>query len=191
MTIYVHVLSSCHVDLRLFDYIHRQITPIANFELCKCFPEDPLHSFWLCKEVECVCQSCSWANQSVPSPPSNFCDLLNCFLQFHENFQKEIFVFSAWLLWNRRNGMHFGRLVQPLSNIYPLAGSLLQEFLEAQNSVPTVIRPPIQQLWRPLDQARYKVNFDAAVFKPSNSAGSVAHVFGQSKNKIKNICGRY
>ena len=47
----------------------------------------------------------------------------------------------------------------------------MQEFLEAQNSVPTVIRPPIQQLWRPPAQARYKVNFDAAVFKPSNSAG--------------------
>ena len=46
----------------------------------------------------------------------------------------------------------------------------MQEFLEAQNSVPTVIRPPIQQLWGPSDQARYKVNFDAAVFKPSNSA---------------------
>ena len=67
--------------------------------------------------------------------------------------------------------MHFGRPVQPLSNIYLLAGSLLQEFLEAQNSVPTVIRPPIQRLWRPPDQARYKVNIDAAVFKPSNSAG--------------------
>ena len=66
--------------------------------------------------------------------------------------------------------MHFGRPVQPLSNIYRLAGSLLQEFPEAQNSDPTVIRPPIQQLWGPSDQARYKVNFDAAVFKPSNSA---------------------
>ena len=59
--------------------------------------------------------------------------------------------------------MHFGRPVQPPLNIYPLAGSLLQEFDEAQNSVPTVIRLPIQQLWRPSDEARYKVNFDAAL----------------------------
>uniref|UniRef100_A0A7N2R353 Uncharacterized protein n=1 Tax=Quercus lobata TaxID=97700 RepID=A0A7N2R353_QUELO len=82
--------------------------------------------------------------------------------------------------------MHFGRPVQPLSNIYWLAGSLLQEFLEAQNSIPTVIRPPIQQLWRPPDQARYKVNFDAAVFKPTNSAG--IGVIAPKKSK-KNLLG--
>ena len=150
---------------------HRQITPSANRAHCQSLPEDPLHAFWLCKEVECVWHPCTWASQSVSSPPENFCDLLNYFLRFDDDFRKEIFVIAAWFLWNRSNALHFRQTAQPLANILSMAGHVLQEFLAAQDPKPPVSRPHPLIQWRPPDQNVYKSNFDAAVFKTGNSAG--------------------
>ncbi|KAL0004229.1 hypothetical protein SO802_011790 [Lithocarpus litseifolius] len=89
-----------------------------------------------------------------------------------DDFRKEIFAVSAWCLWNRRNARHFGLQVQPIANIGSLASNLLQEFLAAQEvEAQAVHMPIIQHQWRPPEQGYFKVNFDAAVFKPLNLAG--------------------
>ena len=78
------------------------------------------------------------------------------------------------MLWNRRNASRVGRTTQPLHKITQLAGSLLQEFLHAQEPTKANLEPPpIQQFqqWRPPDAFIYKANFDAAVFKSENRAG--------------------
>ena len=89
-----------------------------------------------------------------------------------DDFRKEIFAVAAWYLWNRRNTLHFGRQVQPIANISSLASNLPQEFLVAQEdeAQPTHM-PIIQHQWRPPEHGCCKVNFNAAVFKPLNSAG--------------------
>ena len=53
-----------------------------------------------------------------------------------------------------------------------MASNLLQEFLAAQEDedLPVPLPPALHQ-WRPPEQGYFKVNFDAAVFKVSNSAG--------------------
>ena len=52
-----------------------------------------------------------------------------------------------------------------------MAGSLLQEFLAAQEFEPTPPLPPMLQQWRPLEVDHFKLNFDAAVFNSLNLAG--------------------
>ena len=112
-----------------------------------------------------------WAHHSATMPPSSFSELLAIFLQFHEDFRKEIFILCAWCLWNRRNSLQLGLSVQPLASIITTAGRMLQDFLAAQD--PTLATPPhtLQLQWRPPDSQNYEANFDVAVFKATNSAG--------------------
>ena len=103
-------------------------------------------------------------------PPSSFSELLAIFLQFHEDFRKEIFILCAWCLWNRRNSLRLGLLVQPLASIITIASRMLQDLFAAQDL--TLATPPhtLQLQWRPPDSQNYKANFDVAIFKASNSA---------------------
>ncbi|XP_030934115.1 uncharacterized protein LOC115959727 [Quercus lobata] len=52
-----------------------------------------------------------------------------------------------------------------------MAGNMLQEFLIAEDKEPVKPLPPISHQWRPPELNQYKVNFDAAVFRTTNSAG--------------------
>ena len=103
-------------------------------------------------------------------PPTDFCELTNWFLQVKDDFRKEIFAISAWILWNRTNALHFCRLVQPIANISALAGNLLQDFLVAQDVESMITLPFDVQTLAPSRCGSYKLNFDAAVFNDSNIA---------------------
>nr|POE62458.1 hypothetical protein CFP56_26389 [Quercus suber] len=87
------------------------------------------------------------------------------------NYGKGIFVISTWLIWNRRNASHFGRSSQPLESVNIRAGALLQEFIAVQDDDPSLPKPAVMHQWRPPEYGTYKVNFDAAIFKSSNTAG--------------------
>ena len=95
-------------------------------------------------------------------------------MQTNNDYRKEIFITIAWLLWNRRNASRVERPTQPLYKITQMVGSLVQEFLEAQD--PTTTTPmssPIHilQQWRPPDENIFKANFDAVLFKSEILAG--------------------
>ena len=78
---------------------------------------------------------------------------------------------TAWTIWNRWNALKFRRSAISVTNIIPRAGSLLQEFVTAQE-VPE--KPPslaVATQWHPPDYPYYKANFDTGVFKASSSAG--------------------
>ena len=59
----------------------------------------------------------------------------------------------------------------PSAHIISLAGNLLQDFLAIQELDPVVACSPILQQWRPPELNQHKVNFDAAKFRATNSAG--------------------
>ena len=107
---------------------------------------------------------------SSPQPLS-FSNLLSRFLHVQEDYRNEVFTIAAWLLWNRRNAIHFGRPVHPAAHILSLAGNLLQDFLAAQQMDPILPRFITTQQWRPPELNYHKVNFDAAIFRDSNLAG--------------------
>ena len=89
-------------------------------------------------------------------------------MQIKEDYRAEIFIIIAWMLWNRRNALRLNLQVQPLNRISSLAGSYLQEFLEVQDQTPTAAGPSLPQQWQSPDENKFKVNFDAAVFKSCN-----------------------
>lgn len=78
---------------------------------------------------------------------------------------------TTWCLWNRRNALHFGRSAHLISSINSVAGLLLQEFIASQNVEPPLPQPSALHQWRPPEPGTLKVNFDAAIFKHTNSAG--------------------
>ena len=92
-------------------------------------------------------------------------------MQVRDDYRVEIFAISAWLLWNRRNSIHFRRPARPLNQIFSEAARLLQDFLEAHDEEPVIAQNPVQPKWSAPAQPRYKANFDGALFKSSNSAG--------------------
>ena len=59
----------------------------------------------------------------------------------------------------------------PSAHIISLAGNLLQDFLAIQELDPVVACFPILQQWRPPELNQHKFNFDAAIFRATNSAG--------------------
>ena len=107
----------------------------------------------------------------VNSPPLDFGDLFFIFLQVPDEHSAEISAITAWLIWNRRNSLHFGWLVHPLSSLCAMAGNHLHEFLAAQDLEPDLPLPPVLWQWHPPKANQYKVNFDASVFKEPNLVG--------------------
>ncbi|KAL0010991.1 hypothetical protein SO802_006099 [Lithocarpus litseifolius] len=87
------------------------------------------------------------------------------------DYRVEIFAISAWLLWNRRNSIHFHCPTRPLNQVFSEAARILQDFLEAQEVAPAIDRNPVQQKWSAPAQPQYKANFDGAIFKSNDSAG--------------------
>ena len=88
-------------------------------------PRMPPNALWLCKGVKEVWKAYHWA-QSAASPfPLNFCELMDWFLQVQDDYRKELFAISTWLIWNRRNASHFGCPSHPLGSVSIRAGALL------------------------------------------------------------------
>ena len=52
-----------------------------------------------------------------------------------------------------------------------MVGSYLQEFLDVQDQKPAATGPSLPQQWQPPNENKFKVNFDAAIFKSCNQAG--------------------
>ncbi|XP_023923720.1 uncharacterized protein LOC112035119 [Quercus suber] len=134
-------------------------------------PEDVVHALWLCKEISCVWLSLEWFHQAVPVQPLCFRELLSRFMYCPDEFRAEIFVTTAWSIWNRRIALHFGRSALPVDQICSSAGNFLQEFLAAQDTETALPNPPSPQRWCPPMTDVCKVNFDAAVFRSSNLVG--------------------
>ena len=107
----------------------------------------------------------------ISPPPLNFCDLLNKLLQVRDDLKTELFATIAWCLWNRRNALHFGRPANPMANISSVASALVQEFIASQIPEIPIQQPSAQHQWRPPETDAVKVNFDAALFKRTSSAG--------------------
>uniref|UniRef100_A0A7N2KYC9 Reverse transcriptase zinc-binding domain-containing protein n=1 Tax=Quercus lobata TaxID=97700 RepID=A0A7N2KYC9_QUELO len=143
----MHSLRKCNLVRQ------QKIISLQVCGLCNKGSEDVLHALWKCKVVEAVWSTHSWSQRVLNPPSPNFCDLVDCLLHVNDDFRKEIFAVSAWCLWNRRNALHFGRVVQPIVNISSMACNLLQEFLVAQeeDDLPVPL-PPTQHQWRPPEQ---------------------------------------
>ena len=159
----------CNNALPTLVNLHRcSIVPSPIYAQCQNYPEDALHAIWCCETIKGAWSALEWIRQTTLPQPASFSELLAGFLSCGEEFRAEIFVTSAWFLWNRRNAVHFGRPPLPMDSICSKAGNYLQEFLQAQIEEPIPIRLPPSQQWRPPDHHCLKIYFDAAVFRRSS-----------------------
>ena len=90
---------------------HRHVTDSNICDLCGEFPEDTVHAIWTCKEVAGVWSSLDWFHQSVLVQPVNYRELLARFMPSQDDYKAEIFAITGWYVWNRRNAIHFNRVV--------------------------------------------------------------------------------
>lgn len=139
---------------------------------------------WACSKLEEVWRTLSWTLLAAQARPLTFNALLDCFLQVKDNFRKEIFIMTAWTIWNRRNALKFGRPTIPVANIIPRAGSLLQEFVSAQEVLDESPSVAVSSQWQPPEFPYYKVKFDVVVFKASSSARIGVIIRDSSGNAI-------
>ena len=166
------IWRACNDALPMMSNIFwRQITSSNKCELCQLYPKDPLHAIWSCREVETTWSLFQCFHHTSSPQPLSFSDLLSRFLQVQEDYRNEVFTIAAWLLWNWRNAIHFGRSVHPTAHILSLAGNLLQDFLAAQQMDPILPRSITTQQWCPPELNYHKVNFDVAIFRDSKLAG--------------------
>ena len=93
-----------------------------------------------------------------------------------EEYRSEIFSLIAWLVWNRHNALRPGKSVQPAQLLPSLAGSILQDFLNAQVSD-----------HGPIQASRFK----GAIFKNIDAAGlgivirdSNSEVMGDTSQRV-------
>ena len=162
----------------------RHISTSDLCEQCTTKPEDTLHALWACSKLEEVWRTLSWTLLAAQACPLTFNALLDCFLKVKDNFRKEIFIMTAWTIWNRRNALKFGRPTIPVANIIPRAGSLLQEFVSAQQVVDESPSVAVSSQWQPPEFPYYKVKFDVVVFKASSSARIGVIIRDSSGNAI-------
>lgn len=149
----------------------RRITKLDVCELCKAAPEDALQALCFCSHVAPMWLPFQWFQSMISPPPLNFCDLLNKFMQVGDELRPEMFATITWSLWNRRNALHFGREALPIAMISSVASALLHDFLASQIPEAPLSRPAVRHQWRHLEPGFVKVNFDAALFTHTNSAG--------------------
>ena len=149
----------------------RHITLSDKCELCNLHPEDPLHTVWLCSEVESTWSSFQCFNRATFPRPQSFNDLLANFLQVKQDYRKEVFTITTCLLWNRRNAIHFDRPVLPTAQLVSKAGNLLHDFLAVQEVDSVQPSLPTVQHWRAPESSYHKINFDAATFRNTHSVG--------------------
>lgn len=140
-------------------------------ELCKVDSEDALHALCFCSHIAPVWLPHQWFQSMISPPPLNFCDLLNKFMQVGDELRPEMFATITWSLWNRRNAIHFGREALPMAKVSSTACALLHDFINSQIPEAPLSRLAVRHQWRPPEQRFVKVNFVAALFKHTNSAG--------------------
>ena len=108
------------------DNLYRQhIAPSDRCNLCQEHPKDVVHALWLCKDISSAWLSLEWFHQAVPVQPVCFRELLSKFMHCQDEYRAEIFLVTAWNIYNRRNALHFGRSALPVDRICNSAGNFL------------------------------------------------------------------
>ncbi|XP_075667600.1 uncharacterized protein LOC142637194 [Castanea sativa] len=110
--------KACNDALPTKENLHRRhVMDSTTCDLCREHLEDTIHALWLCKDISCVWSSLEWFHQAILVQPANFRELLARFRPCQDEYKVEIFVIAAWCVWNRRNALHFNRVVSLVTSI--------------------------------------------------------------------------
>ncbi|KAA3468935.1 reverse transcriptase [Gossypium australe] len=137
--------------------------------LCRAELEDSNHLMWSCGVLQSV-----WTHLLVPIPVieetwDHHKRLAHMFVNIEEQ-HRSIVAISFWSLWYRRNKLiHEGTRFN-LQEVIGFIRGYINELNTLQRSVQPSIRPGPKELWRPPEEGKIKVNFDASYRSDGNMA---------------------
>ena len=149
----------------------RRIIEDARCGVCFLASETGYHALWECGLAQDVWAGCI---RCLQKSRIGHVDMLNLVEDMHgklTNEELELFWVQSWLIWNERNTLMHGGVIQDPGRLNQRARDYLEEFRMAQEQLGISGTCGSVEVWRPPAGLLYKVNFDAAVFTNSNSSG--------------------
>lgn len=126
---------------------------------------------WECGMAPDIWVGCPSRLQTGTSGHDDMLHLVESMQRKLTNEELEQFWVQSWIIWNQRNSVLYGGIIQDTGGLNQRAKDYLDEFREAQvHLVISDTTAPVQA-WRPPSGLLYKMNFDAAVFANTNSKG--------------------
>ena len=138
---------------------------------CHLSCEDTSHALWNCPCLSPIWDSDSMWNFQHISEFNSYGDLIKFIIETGKNL--ELFAVIVWTIWSRRNLLHTSDKPFPISQVLPNAIAAHADFIHTlPAALPALTSHGSSRvLWSPPPHPYFKVNFDGAVFKESNSAG--------------------
>ena len=168
----VFAWRACHEILSTRENLaRRRIIEDARCGVCFLVSETGYHALWECGLAQDVWAGCI---RSLQKSRIGHVDMLNLVEDMHgklTNEELELFWVQSWLIWNQRNTLMHGGVIQDPGRLNQRARDYLEEFRMAQVQLGISGTCVLVEVWRPPTGLLYKVNFDAAVFTNSNSSG--------------------
>ena len=128
------------------------------------------HILWGCKFAAEVWGVSRLKLPVVPNQPQEFVDIVWEISERKPDIDWEIFVVTAWSLWNHRNALKHGGLHKDADRITKEVSEYVKEFRQENQSLSKPSKSPKSQ-WSLPRCGWYKINVDVAVFKESRSCG--------------------
>ena len=111
--------------------VRRRITQDSVCELCNQGPESGLHALWECGVARDVWAVNKGRFQKSVCGQTNFSHLFVNLMDRLSREELESFMVQSWLIWNQRNSVLHGGMLQDPSRLIQRAADLLDEFNEA------------------------------------------------------------
>ena len=169
---------ACYESLPTMVNLARRRVVISNScTSCNIVPKTMIHALWGYEKMKGAWGTNFDELRSATNQNLFFVDLFRLVLQNPRG--AEGFIMICWVIWNRCNKIRVNEAIAPIKKIPELAQKHLADFqqfcakLESKKLSRKVI-------WKPLDAALLKTNFDVAVFEDLGAAGIGAVVRNSS-----------
>ncbi|KAL0009952.1 hypothetical protein SO802_005060 [Lithocarpus litseifolius] len=143
----------------------RKIIENTCCELCKRAPKNGIRALWECGVAQGIWAGSLVKLQKCTQGQGDVLQLFDDLLKRLSTEEFELFLVLAWFIWNQRNlVIHGGKLKDP-RQVLKRAEDFLDEYHQAQEQMLLMLSAQ-QQItgWQPPQSAKYKLNFDVAIF---------------------------
>lgn len=160
--------NSLHI---LQNLIRRKIDVNPLCPVCLEVNESVLHIFSTCQFARLI-----WAISALPAqcftvPNSDFWNWIHAIIQGLMTHQFDYFVCVYWCLWNHRNCIvHDGKHGDPMELVL-FSADYLQRFHSVHHHFAQPRPSDSSLVWFPPSGSTVKINVDASILKPQNTAG--------------------
>ncbi|XP_075670320.1 uncharacterized protein LOC142640111 [Castanea sativa] len=149
----------------------RRIIEDGTCKLCRQEAETGLHAMWGCRVARDVWAGCQGRIQKRTGGQIDFIQLVEEMMDKLEVEELELFLVQCWVIWNQRNSVLHGGVLQDPSRLVKRATDLLEEYRGSRELLAVHNTTRLVQKWEPPVGLSYKVNFDAAVFADADASG--------------------